>query len=497
AVTPKKARKFKKHAFLSKKKTFVAVKDPAKKPARKLVDRRQSAGVQIKDTHGVFVSKKKAPTKAERSKGIKLLSEAALLEEAHNNDDDDDDDQQGEDERTKSKNDKIANLNKTDDDDEEDEFVHTSDDYVPTDDENLEGEWKDDEEMTDAGHVDAEHENVNQEVAGDQVKDDDLATVTVAPATQKTKVPLPSSSISSDHTTKFLNFDNIPSADTKIISMMDIKVQHEDPSILTSPLLTVPVSSKVPTIVKEYLGTSLDDTLHKVIQIHTTKLIKEYSVLADVIEVPQHQQKPQKSAANIHKIKMEQAGKQQKTKYTITSSDTAKLQEFNKKRTLFEIMTKIKSFNKNTKHKALYHALIESILKDEDAMDKSVADRLNKRKPDDANKDEGPPAGSNQGLKRKKASRDAEPSKKAKSTETSKGTTKSQRKSTGKSAQVEETVFKVGDTQVPQNLGEDMGNTNEPPVVKVDPKDWFKKPKRPHTPDPEWNECKTVDSKPT
>ncbi|GKC82426.1 hypothetical protein Tco_1138143, partial [Tanacetum coccineum] len=73
----------------------------------------------------------------------------------------------------------------------------------------------------------------------DQVKDDAQATVTTAPATQKTAVPLPSSSISFDYAAKFLNFDNIPSADTEIISMMEIKVQHEDPSIQSSPLLTV------------------------------------------------------------------------------------------------------------------------------------------------------------------------------------------------------------------------------------------------------------------
>ncbi|GJU79957.1 hypothetical protein Tco_1282322 [Tanacetum coccineum] len=42
-----------------------------------------------------------------------------------------------------------------------------------------------------------------------------------------------------------------------------------------------------------------------------------------------------------------------------------------------------------------------------------------------------------------------------------------------------------------------MGNTDEPSVVKADPKDWFKKPKRPPTLDPEWNEGKTVDNKPT
>ncbi|GJX36903.1 hypothetical protein Tco_0248460 [Tanacetum coccineum] len=42
-----------------------------------------------------------------------------------------------------------------------------------------------------------------------------------------------------------------------------------------------------------------------------------------------------------------------------------------------------------------------------------------------------------------------------------------------------------------------MGNTDEPPVVNGDPKDWFKKPERPPTLDPEWNKCKTVNNNPT
>ncbi|GJS48796.1 hypothetical protein Tco_0598917 [Tanacetum coccineum] len=42
-----------------------------------------------------------------------------------------------------------------------------------------------------------------------------------------------------------------------------------------------------------------------------------------------------------------------------------------------------------------------------------------------------------------------------------------------------------------------MGNTDEPLVIKVDLKDWFKKPERPPTPDLEWNESKTIDNKPT
>ncbi|GJT23111.1 hypothetical protein Tco_0893048 [Tanacetum coccineum] len=150
-------------------------------------------------------------------------------------------------------------------------------------------------------------------------------------------------------------------------------------------------------------------------------------------------------------------------------------------------MTKTKSFERNSKHKALYHALMKSILADEDAMDKGVSNIQKKRKPDDDDRDEDPPAGPDQ-WKRRKTGKDTEQSKKAKSTGTSKGTTKSQPKSTSKSAQAEETVFEARDTQVTQDLREDMGNTDEPPIVKADPKDWFKKPKRPPSPDPEWNE---------
>ncbi|GJZ91049.1 hypothetical protein Tco_0662976 [Tanacetum coccineum] len=42
-----------------------------------------------------------------------------------------------------------------------------------------------------------------------------------------------------------------------------------------------------------------------------------------------------------------------------------------------------------------------------------------------------------------------------------------------------------------------MGNTDEPPVVNVDPKDWFKKPERPPTPDLEWNKGRSAENKST
>ncbi|GJT65396.1 hypothetical protein Tco_1016876 [Tanacetum coccineum] len=360
AIPPKKSRKFKKPGSSSKKKTLVVVEELAEKLAKKPAARRQSTGVQIRDTPGGSsegagleseVPDEPKGKSIDTSEGTGLkpwvldVSRADSYKSEYESwgDSDDDDDQQGDDERTKSDNDKAVDLNKTYDD-EEDEFIHTLDDYVPTDDEHIDNEEYD--RINDEMYSDVNVELKDKEIKGDQVKDDALATFTVAPATQKTEVPLQSSSISSDCAAKFINFDNIPSPDTEIISLMEIKVQHEDPKSEVKTLKNVNLSlavhatikSEVLTIVKEYLGTSLDDTLHKVIQRHTAELIKEYSIPAD------------------------------------------------------------------------------SILEDEDAMDKGVADKSKKRKPDDADRDEGPPTRSNQGLKRKKTSKDAELSKKAKST---------------------------------------------------------------------------------
>ncbi|GJR44275.1 hypothetical protein Tco_1312378 [Tanacetum coccineum] len=89
------------HLLLSSiEQTLVLEEEPAKKPKRakhpepakksapakkdvsfKKPSRKQLTGVQIRDTLDVFVSKKKAPTTTNRSKGIDLLSKAALLED--------------------------------------------------------------------------------------------------------------------------------------------------------------------------------------------------------------------------------------------------------------------------------------------------------------------------------------------------------------------------------------------------------------------------------
>ncbi|GJU75718.1 putative reverse transcriptase domain-containing protein [Tanacetum coccineum] len=86
-TTLKKARKFKKVDSPSKQLSPVLEEEPTKKSKRVKRSAKKSttaptAGVVIRDTPGMSGSKKKAPAKADRGKGIELLSDATILEDA-------------------------------------------------------------------------------------------------------------------------------------------------------------------------------------------------------------------------------------------------------------------------------------------------------------------------------------------------------------------------------------------------------------------------------
>ncbi|GJW61006.1 hypothetical protein Tco_0110341 [Tanacetum coccineum] len=273
------------------------------------------------------------------------------------------------------------------------------------------------------------------------------------------------------------------------------------------------IQSKVPKVVKEYLGSSLDDAMYKVIQRNFADIVKEHSVPAEIVERLRHQYAPQKSIKDIREINMEHARKHQVPKETITSSYTTALEEFDQKITLFQAMTNSKSFNISPKQRALYHALMESIFENKDAMDKGVADKLKKRKPDDVDKDEGPSARSDRGLKRQKTSKGTETSKKTSAIkDSSKGKTRatsSKSSKSGKSAKDQVVIrcktldnichddAELDNTDMPMDQGEDLGNTDEQPNNEaVHKNDWYKKSISDPSPDPEWNEGKSIDDGP-
>ncbi|GJT91759.1 hypothetical protein Tco_1080604 [Tanacetum coccineum] len=173
-------------------------------------------------------------------------------------------------------------------------------------------------------------------------------------------------------------------------------------------------------------------------------------------------------------------------------------------------MHKNKSANRNPANYRLYHTLMEALIKDENAMDKEVAETVkdHKRKhdgdDDDDDDNEGPPAGSNQGKSSKKRrTRESDSAKKPSTTkESSKGKDPKVGSKTGKSAPakdpVEEPTDKVMmDEQYIEGIPisdeghvsnpEDNDNAHMPKIL--DTTTWFRpipEEERLASPKPEW-----------
>ncbi|GJW51430.1 hypothetical protein Tco_0092781 [Tanacetum coccineum] len=183
--------------------------------------------------------------------------------------------------------------------------------------------------------------------------------------------------------------------------MSEVKKTDHSADVLAS------IKSQVPTVVDEYLGTKLDDALLKILERHTVDLIEKYSVLPGPESIKN--QESEKSPKEIIIIKREQGEEKQDSTYSIRSTDKVAFEEFDLKSALFKHMNKNKTANRNPANYHLYHALMEALIADEDAMDKEVAVKVkdHKRKHDsddeeDNDDDEGPSAGSNQGRSAKR-----------------------------------------------------------------------------------------------
>ncbi|GJZ13464.1 hypothetical protein Tco_0548694 [Tanacetum coccineum] len=176
----------------------------------------------------------------------------------------------------------------------------------------------------------------------------------------------------------------------------------------------------------------------------------------------------------------------------------ALLSEFELKKIIIDKRETNKSINRPDIQKNLYNALVEAYNSDKDIIT-SYDDVV--RGLDDQDKDEDPSTRSDQGTKRRKSSKDAEPSKGSKSKESkssssSKGT-QSQPKSSSKSTQVEKPEFKAADIEIQQDQGNESNHLDDQPDNEAPPKhDWFQKPDKPPTHDRAWNKSKSTDSRP-
>ncbi|GJU28008.1 hypothetical protein Tco_1166629 [Tanacetum coccineum] len=161
------------------------------------------------------------------------------------------------------------------------------------------------------------------------------------------------------------------------------------------------------------------------------------------------------------------------------------LTEIQLKKILLDKMEKSKSYLTAPEHRDCYDGLKKYYALDNDFF-YSYDEYSLKHGRKDKDKDEDVSAGSDRGLKKRKLSKDAEPTtepKKKDSTSGSSKGTKSQPKSSSKSVQSEEPVFEVADSDLPQDQEGNLGdNEDEPRNETASRRDWFKKPTPPQEP---------------
>ncbi|GJX04255.1 hypothetical protein Tco_0190171 [Tanacetum coccineum] len=363
-------------------------------------------------------------------------------------------------------------------------------------------------EGNDAEMSKAQQGNENLETTQEQVVED--THVTISNVLKKTKVPVTSSSCSSDLASKFLNFSNIPQTDAEIVSPLDVHVHHEVPRTQAPTLLTIPATPTPPQTIKTTNPLSNLPDFLSVFRFNDRITALEREV-DDLKKDHLHTQVTYLVDSHLDTRLGET---RQEFMNFLSESLTARIKEQVKnqlpqilpqevsnfapplKKILLDKIEKSESYLTFPEHLDCYDGLKKSYALDKDFFYSYDVYSL-KRGRKDKDKDEDPSAGSDRGLKKRKLSKDAEPTtepKKKDSTSGSSKGTKSQPKSSSKSVQSEEPVFEVADSDLPQDQEGNLGdNEDEPRNETASRRDWFKKPTPPQEPtDPDWNIGKTT-----
>ncbi|GJU06234.1 hypothetical protein Tco_1122664 [Tanacetum coccineum] len=244
-------------------------------------------------------------------------------------------------------------------------------------------------------------------------------------------------------------------------------------------LRVVKLEQDMSKVKKTYHSTAVLASIQSQVPTVVENLVEKYSVLP--APESSKKQESEKSPKEIIKIKREQGKKKPEPMYTIKSTDKAALEEFDLKGVLFNIMHKNKSANRNPANYRLYHALMEALLEDENAMDQEVADKVkdHKRKrdsvDDEDDDDEGPSTGSNQ-------AHTSSAWQITDTRDTSPGPSKQRSDHQSKQSSDDNPITDEGHVSDP----EDTDNAH---ILKVSAATWFKpipEEERPATPEPEW-----------
>ncbi|GJT06516.1 hypothetical protein Tco_0840978 [Tanacetum coccineum] len=487
-VPPRKARKYKKVASPSRKLSYVKEAEPVKKGKRVKRPAKTSitvptAGVTIRDTPRVSVSKKKAPAKDDRSKGIEILSDVALSKAAQlkeatkrskkdyyisqasgsgdgtdfesggdsedDNDDDSDDDSKGDDDKADSDNDGNSDADdneRTDSDDDDENPSFTLKDY---DEEEHDEEYEsdDDNEMFKFLILENVPPIVDEVDSMMNVKNRQEESCTQAPSlftvpemailefstAHTTTIPLTISMITppsqlatpSPVPTTVLTTTSIPALlNFSSLFRFDQRVSTLETEL--SQLKQADHSAQLLKSVKSQLPTMVDDLLSTRIGYATRTAL---DLLPQILpkEVSDFVTPVIQSTINesLENVILAKSSSQPKS----TCKEAESLTEFELKKILLDKMERSESYKTSPKHKELYEGLVKSYNLHKDLFSSYGNVYSLKRDRDDKDKYEDPSAGS---------------------------------------SRAEEPVFETTDTRMPQDQG---GDTEDQPNVETTPMD--------------------------
>ncbi|GJS52482.1 hypothetical protein Tco_0625844 [Tanacetum coccineum] len=488
ATPPKIARKFKKSSPSKKDLNLNLVhvdeepKSAKKKVPVKKTTRKQTSRVVIRDTPVELSSKRKERKKSLRdfhkthpsgSGTITKTTPSAAKIKPFGKDEDDINNEQdsrseGSDQERDSDDDNTEFDNKKGSDPEHETDKNESD--SESDQEEKQEEIGDDEKEEEDEFVrtpsnDSDDETkISDKAEGDE--DEEMDYTTSQLYDDKTEVPVTSSSHSFDLASKFLNFSDIPHTEAEIVSPMDVHVHHEVPSKQTPTLLTVPVS-----VITESSPIYSTIIPHLIIRQQSHTIRKEVAKLKK--DDPLKTQVTALVDEHLHAILG--ATRDEFLNY-LSASLTARITKQVKiqlPQILPEEMSNFsfcKSYLAAPEHRECCDGLIKSYDLDKTLF--STYDKVYslKRSRKDKYKDEDPSIGSDREFKKRKTSKDAEPTKGSKAKESQSDSSKgvqSQSKSFGKSIQSEEPEFEVADLDMPQDQEENPGNDDEEPKGKT------------------------------
>ncbi|GJR75269.1 hypothetical protein Tco_0087634 [Tanacetum coccineum] len=319
------------------------------------------------------------------------------------------------------------------------------------------------------GNKDAEMINVSQESGFEQEEEDAYVTLTAVYDTQKTEGPMQSSSVSSDFTEKLINFENVSPADNEIASLMDTTVRTEEPSgqkftLFTIPIMVIPTTIPPPPHFFNPLPQQTTPTPTPT----TSEVTAVFPALPDFASVFRFNDRVTNLERDLSEIKQgeailkeiqshntkcreeAQAEKQEYIDLVDSSVRTIIIEEV--KTQLHQILPKAVLVFATPAAASLSEYELMKILLDKIEESKSHLRADYKKKLYDALEDKLP-----------KDQR----SKEEKSSSSSKGTSRSHHKSSGKSAHAKEPSHTVDDSEVQKNQEFNTGNNDEQPDDEV------------------------------